>query len=141
MVLQDLEFGDIEVDIPGQNVINDGGSINTDYASKGMCESDIETIGGRQDDADDEDSDEATITTLDEINKVCFDLSGMEASQLERTTPKPILKKKSRTKTKKSAQSSRPQATGTGLSPQVIELIRQNITDVDTLAKILAATK
>ena len=142
MVLQDLEFGDIEVDIPGLNNTNDGGSINTDYASKGMCESDIETIGGQQDDADGEDSDEATTTTLDEINKVCFDLSGMEASQPERTTPKPILKKKkSRTNTRKSAQSSRPQASGADLSPQVIELIRQNITDVDTLAKILAATK
>ena len=141
MVLQDLEFGDIEVEIPGQNAPNDGGSINTDYASKGMCESDIETIGGQHDDADDEDSDEATTTTMDEINKVCFDLSGMEAAQPERTTPKPILKKKARTKTKKSAQPSNPQATGAGLSPQVIELIRQNVTDVDTLATILAAAK
>ena len=141
MVLQDLEFGDIEIEIPGQNAHDDGGSINTDHASKGMCESDIETIGGRNEEADDEDSDEATITTLDETNKVCFDLSGMESSQPERTTPKPILKKKSRVKSKQTSPSSSPTTTSTGLSQEVIELIRQNVTDVDALAKILAETK
>jgi hypothetical protein len=142
MVLQDLEFGDINVDVPGQDGQEEGGSIATDHESKGMCESDIETIGGNQGDAEDEDSDddEATSVTSEGGSKVCFDFTGMEINQPERTTPKPILRKSPKHRNKKSPKSS-PTSTSTGLSLEVIELIRKNVTDVDALAVLLSQPK
>jgi hypothetical protein len=67
----------------------------------------------------------------------------MELTQPERTTPKPILKKspKHRNKKSKSPTSSTPSSTSTGLSLEVIELIRKNVTDVDALALILEQAK
>ena len=140
MVLQDLEFGDIEVEVPGHEEEEEGGSIDTDYASKGMCESDIETIGGNQEDADDEDSDDATGNTSEGGSKVNFDFTGMEITQPERTTPKPILKKSPKHRKKKPPKAS-PIPTSIGLSQEVIDLIRQNVTDVDALSKLLSQSK
>ena len=140
MVLQDLEFGDIEVEVPGQEEDEEGGSIETDHASKGMCESDIDTLGGNQEEADDEDSDDATVNTSEGSSKVNFDFTGMEITQPERTTPKPILKKSPKHRKKKPLKTS-PISTSTGLSQEVIELIRQNVTDVDALALVLSQTK
>ena len=128
------------MEVPGHEEEEEGGSIDTDYASKGMCESDIETIGGNQEDADDEDSDDATGNTSEGGSKVNFDFTGMEITQPERTTPKPILKKSPKHRKKKPPKAS-PIPTSTGLSQEVIDLIRQNVTDVDALSKLLSQSK